>query len=169
MATVHLLVPVGDDEEEREGGEGAGEEAEQIEGGGVRPVEVFEQEEQGMLGGDGDEDGAELGEEIRLAGGGVEAGEGWGMDREGQGAHAQGDLEPGAIGRGFGAVVAVTGEDEGTGIGGSGRQGMGERGLADTGLTADEHEATVARKGGSELGMEEGEFVAATDKGQGRE
>jgi hypothetical protein len=33
MATVHLLVPVGDEDKEGQGGERAGEEAEQIEGG----------------------------------------------------------------------------------------------------------------------------------------
>ncbi|MEA2586446.1 MAG: ATPase domain, partial [Thermomicrobiales bacterium] len=67
-----------------------------------------------------------------------------------QATDAPGDLEPGAIGRGLGAVVAVAGEDGHPRVRRLAREPVGEGGFPDAGLTADQHEAAPTGLRGSQ-------------------
>ena len=76
MPPVDLLATIGGDEEERQLVDPARDEAQQVEAGAVRPMEVLEHEHERSLRGQGNEEVARLREEVRLARRAVEAGDG---------------------------------------------------------------------------------------------
>ena len=164
MPPVDLLGTIGGDEEERHLVDPARDEAQQVEGGTVRPMEVFEHEHERSLRGQGNEEVAHLGEEVRLARRAIESGDGRSVGGIGEGLGAPGDLDPGAVGRGLGPVVAVADEDVRARARRLAAERIREGGLANAGLTSDQDEAapTIARRG--QAVVQEGEFAVAPDQ-----
>jgi hypothetical protein len=168
MATGEFIDAIGDQQEEGQVGEGTGEEAEEIEGGGVRPVEVIEQQEERMLCGEGSEEVAGVVEEGSLAGDrtdGAALGEGGRKDgRVVYGRVGGEEIDPGTVGRGLGKVVAASDQHQRALLSCLPRQCLGERGLADPRLPTDQNEAAVPCEGGIEVLAQEGEFARTPNK-----
>jgi hypothetical protein len=111
-------------------------------------MEVFEHEHQRSLRGQGNEEVARLGEEVRLARRAVEAGDGRGVGGAGEGLGTPGDLDPRAVGWGLRAVITVAAENVRARVRRLAAERIRERGLADAGLTSDQDEAapTITRR-----------------------
>jgi len=158
VAGSDLVGAVGGEQEHGQIRAAARQEAEEIEGGGVGPVQILQQQDQRVTGGEG-------GEVVQAAPhDGVLVDRGFAVTRGGEQRRRQGGqpgvarspiehLAPGAIGRGLGAVVAPTDENERPLPAGLGEQGLGEGGLADARLAADEDE-------GAAPGQRRGEYCA---------
>ena len=164
MPPVDLLGTIGGDEEERQLVDPARDEAQQVEAGAVRPMEVLEHEHERSLRGQGHEEVAHLGEEVRLARRAIESGDGRSVGGIGEGLGAPGDLDPRAVGRGLGAVVAVADEDVGARVRRLAAERIREGGLPDAGLAADQDEAALAIAHRSQAIVQEREFAVAPDQ-----
>src|SRR5262249_44235893 len=140
------------------------EEAEEIKAGGVRPVQVLQEEHDWAPRRQCDKEVARLSEEGGPAGRTAETGHRWGACGVGEGADALGDLEPGTVGRGLDPVVAVAREDGNARVRGRAGEPAGEGGLADAGLAADQHQAAPAVARGSQAVAQDGEFAVAPDE-----
>jgi hypothetical protein len=133
------------------GGEGAGEKAEEIEGCGIRPVAIVQQDECRLSRGSGGEKVPDPGKDLGLIGGGagrVSTTQYVGRQRAIDEREAGEEVDPWAVRRRLGEIEAAPDEDERSPFYSFATERLGERGLADARLAADEHEATPPGQGG---------------------
>jgi hypothetical protein len=144
MAARQLVGAIRGEQQERQGGEVACQGAQQVEGGGIGPVQVVEEDDERPGGGEGGQVGQ------GAADGGVLAGQHFrgafgGQHRRRQGVRTRADrraperLGPGAIGGRLAQVVAAPDQHQRPLRPGLGQEHLGQRRLADPGLAADEH------------------------------
>ncbi len=169
-----FLGAVDGDDQHRQRGEFAGQEAQQVEGGMVGPVQVVQQQHQGLPRGGGREDVPHPQEERRLAHGGagparVAAEGGWYREIGCEG-HARQGLGPGAVGRRLAEVVAAPDQHPRALFLGLAAECLGQGGLTDARLAADEHQRPVASQGGIQGIAQRRLLALAADEGRcGRE
>ncbi len=166
MPPVDVLTPIGGDEEERHLVDPVRDEAQQVERGAVRPMEVFEHEYERSLRRQGNEEVARLCEEVRLARRTVEARDGRRGGGVRMGFNTPGDLDPGTVGWGFGAVITVAGEDARARVRRLATECICEGRLPDAGLAADQDEAapTITRR--RQALVQERQLAVAADQGR---
>lgn len=183
MAAVDVVGAVGADDHEAAGAQGAEEIGEQVSGGGVRPVQVLQDEHDRAVGGDllqqasgefEEAGGAVLvgGVPVDLAQLGQEAGQlallagaggghllGQGPAQGAQGGRERRERQP--VGPDLDA-----GADGDHGVAPLGRRDelLDEAGLADTRLTADQQRLRIAGSGPRERPGERGELLGAPDE-----
>src|SRR4051812_29737271 len=76
------------------------------------------------------------------------------------------DLVPGAIGRGFGAVIAMADQHARADLDGLAGERLGEGALAEPGLAADQDEAALSRERVGEAGTQDAQLPVTADEGQ---
>src|SRR5205823_3382264 len=141
---------VGDQQQQRQRGRLARQVAQQVERGGVGPVQVVQQQHQRPLGRGGGEEGTGLGEERRLA---CRLAPPRRRQRRRQRRQVRGGGQrrerrpPGAIRRRVGQVVAAADRQARTALQRLAPQRLGQGGLADPRLPADQHQAAAPGHG----------------------
>ncbi len=169
MTATNLLGAIAGEQENAYVGEAATDDAQQVEGGGVCPVQVVDEEDhrldcrqcrqvvpyppedglltdQGLTGTIGGQYGCWQGGQ-RVAGGSTDQ-----------------RLDPRTVGRRLREVVAPADEDERTKLRRLVTERLSERGLADPRLADDEHEAALPAERGAEMRAQDTEFTVASDQ-----
>ena len=162
-----IVGAVGDEQEDRIRRERAGQEAQQVERGGVGPLEVIEEERERLPGRRRSEEAAHLGEELPdAARSGVEGG---GDERKIRRWRKLGaGLGPWAVGGRVGEIVAAPDEYERTLLRRLPAQRLRERRLADPRLTADQDEAPPPGEGGAQMVAQDAQFALTPNEGRPR-
>jgi hypothetical protein len=168
MAARQFVRAVGGEDEQRQCRHRARQKAQQIEARRVRPVQIVEEERDGLRLAQGHEEVLDLHEERHLGGyraDGAPPGERVGQHGSGRGRREAGEeVDPRAVRRGLGEVEAMPLQHRHSGPLRFPHRCFGEGGLADTRLAADQHEAALPRHGGVEMLAQDTEFTVASDQ-----
>ena len=146
MAPRQLVDTIGGEEEDRPLAKVGRNMAEKLQTGGIGPVQILEQHQDGAGGAELGEEAADFGEEGGLIGDALQdtPGEGHGRGGErGVGGIGGHQVEPGTVRRSVGQVVAVPGQHAAAACRGVAGKVPGQRRLADAGFTTEEDEPAV--------------------------
>ena len=168
MTPREFIAAVGREDEQAHRRDRLREEAQQVEAGGIDPVQIVEQQHNGPGSGEGIQESAHLSEEGVLTSDRADLTT-LSEDRrrrgeDGIGPIAVKEVQPGAVGGGLGEIEAPPRQNERAPFGCFPADGLGEGGLADARLAADQHNTAPPGEGGIEVFPEERQFPIAPDQ-----